>query len=139
MKSKLLYPILFSKKYTCTHILINEAVRDEYHHMWGACRDFAHEILKMDMRWRWLAERIDDFASQSTRYMMKRLPVWLLKSDSASGSLYRAIDSIKKTVVWVMNRWVSTLKNLFDPRYSFYTPTSFLVSFDESYTMEYIQ
>ena len=135
LKSRLLYPVLFSNKYTCSYILINEARKDENHHIWGACKDFGYEILKKDINWVWLAKRIDDFALLSTHYMMSRLSIWLWKAYFELGSLHKALNSIKDTVIWLMSRWVSTLKNLFDIRYSYHVPPSFLISFNENYTL----
>ncbi|GIT98819.1 hypothetical protein [Sulfurovum sp. TSL1] len=127
------YIYIFEKKYPGSIELIQSAIQDEYHLLWYLCKDFAAKMLTCNPSWQWLGLRIDDFSLLATQYMCKRLPVWIWRSNFELGSLCHVICSIEDTVRWLANRWVSTLKNLFDPRYSYHISPSFLTIFDEAY------
>ena len=127
------YIYVLTTYYDDPESLIHSAIKDKYHLLWHICKGYAAKMLICNSSWEWLATRIDDFSLLVTKYMCKRLPVWIWKSKFELGSLYHALDSIEKTINWLMNRWVSIIKNLFDPRYSYHIPSSFLISFDEDH------
>jgi len=125
-----LYTKLYTKKYTNTELLLNEIVKDEDHHFWAACRDVAEEQLK-HTRWKWLSQRIDDFALLTTQYMISRFRIWLQKARLGIGALAKHIDSLERTLEWLFARWISTIKNLFDPRYKFSIKINHIVKYEE--------
>lgn len=125
------YLKIFEKKYDYPIHLLRSAINDEYHLIWYMCKDYANRVLTRDPSWKWLATRIDDFSLLATQYMCRRLPIWVWKASFELGSLNKVLNSISETIIWIMNRWVSTLKNLFDSRYSFFVSHSFIIPFDE--------
>lgn len=119
MHVKEMYSLLFSQKWPDIDDFLYEVTLED-HPMWGAGgagREFAKEILKYDERWRWLAFRIDDFAVLIEESMRKKLSNWIWRSQLGIGSLSKHSDSTESIASWIMNRYVSELKNLFDPRY----------------------
>lgn len=129
------YIYLFEKKYQDSITLLLSSIEDEYHLLWYMCKDFAKKILMRDPNWQWLAIRLDDFSLLVTQYISSRMRIWIWRAGFELGALYKHLYSIKNTVRWLMSRWVSTLKNLFDIRYSYHVPPSFLMSFDEDYIL----
>jgi len=114
MKTKQLYVTLFEKKEKNSIALINNISNDSEHHFWGACRDFAREILIKSNNWRWLSYRVDDFAILAQKNMQKKLQKWLFKAMLKCSKM--PIDNLKSTILWLMDRFVAELKNLFDFR-----------------------
>ena len=114
MQTKQLYACLFAKKEKNSISLINNISNNSSHHFWGACRDFAREILTKSNSWRWLGNRIDDFATLAQENMQKKLQNWLFKAILKSSKM--PISDLKSTILWLLDRFVSELKNLFDFR-----------------------
>ncbi len=126
-----IYTELYTKKYRQTEVLLQEVINDKNHHFWDACRDIAEEKLQFT-RWKWLSRRIDDFAMEATRYISEKLYEWLRKARYGKGSLAKQIHSLRNTIEWLFERWVSVLKNLFDPRYKLYIPQSYILKYEDA-------
>jgi len=114
MKIKQLYIILFAEKNDDSANFITQISQDGDHLFWGACRDFASEILLIDKNWKWLGYRFDDFALEIQKNMQKKLQVWLFKAQLNSNKM--KIDTIENTIYWLLDRYVAEAKNLFDKR-----------------------
>jgi len=120
MNAKTLYPALFEKKYQDPIDFVNEVANNEKHPFWGsggAAREFAREILTKDAKWKWLGERLDDFAIITETNMRKKLKKWIFRAMLGRGSLAKNLCNTKGASKWLMDRYVAELKNLFDPRY----------------------
>lgn len=133
------YICILTTYYQDPKTLIQSAIKDEYHLLWDICKDYATKILSSNSSWHWLATRIDDFSLLATQYMCKRLPLWIWKSHFELGSMYRVINNMEKTINWLMNRWISSLKNLFDTRYTYHISPNFTISFEETYMIGEMQ
>jgi hypothetical protein len=114
MKTKQLYIKLLAQKEKNSIEFINKISLNSNHHFWGAARDFSKEILSANLSWKWLSYRIDDFASIAQRIMQEKLQPWLFKAQLECGKM--KINNIYNTISWLLDRFVSELKNLFDPR-----------------------
>lgn len=98
---------------------------------WDCCRDFSKEILRKNESWRWLSFRVDDFAINIERNMIKKLEKW-----SKKGSLSKIIQCLESTINWLFDRYVNLLKNLFDPRYLTHLKTSHIIDIDDCEIIE---
>jgi len=132
MSNRLYYSKVLINYYGTTDELIDAVIKDEYHILWFACRDYARRILLRDPNWKLIALRIDDFVLEATRHMIRQLPQWRWKAGFEVGSLHKHLSSVEDTILWMIKRWVSVLKNLFDVRYKNYIKTSYLVAYDEA-------
>jgi hypothetical protein len=133
------YICILSRHYGDPITLIQSAIKDEYHLLWHICKDCAIKNMSSNSSWYWLATRIDDFSLLATQYMCKRLPVWIWKSHFLLGSICNVLDDTGKTIRWLINRWISSIKNLFDARYSYHILPFFTISFEETYMTKEIQ
>jgi len=120
-----LYTNLLINKYDDTSIFLIE-IRNENHIFWQICRDFSKEILCHSNAWNWLSFRVDDFASIIERDMIDKPEKWLKK-----GSLSKRSNSLEKTIHWLFDRHVNSLKNLFDSRYKNSLEFTILVNFED--------
>lgn len=119
MYAKKLYPLLFSQKWPDSLEFLNSILNAE-HPIWGAGganREFAREILSRDRSWSWLSYRIDDFSEVVEQNMRQKIPKWKFRAQLGQGSLAHVIDDTQNVSIWLMNRYISELKNLFDSRY----------------------
>jgi hypothetical protein len=64
--------------------------------------------------------------------MVKRLKTWVIKSKTGRGALAKQIHNIENTIKWLFERWISILKNLFDPRYKLYIPESYILKYEDA-------
>jgi len=118
--AKELYPALFSKKWKEPIAFLQEVASLEEHPFWGsggAGREFAREILRTDSSWEWLSSRVDDFACLIERKMRLKLNKWIFRAMLGCGGLASKLCSTEQAAIWLMDRYVGELKNLFDPRY----------------------
>ena len=123
MVAKELYPALFSKKWKEPIEFLQEVAAKEEHPFWGsggAGREFAREILRIDNSWEWLSQRIDDFACLVERKMRLKLHKWIFRAMLDVGGLSTKLCSTEQATIWLMDRYVAELKNLFDQRYKDY-------------------
>lgn len=121
--AKELYPILFAKKWKDPIIFLQDIVKTDEHPFWGsggAGREFAREILRTDSSWEWLANRVDDFACLIEQKMRMKLNKWIFKALLDCGGLASKLCNTEQATIWLMDRYVAELKNLFDPRYKDY-------------------
>lgn len=118
--AKELYSILFEKKWKDPIIFLQDVASRKEHPFWGsggAGREFAREILRTDSSWEWLSSRVDDFASLIERKMRMKLNKWIFKALLDCGGLASKLCSTEQATIWLMDRYVAELKNLFDVRY----------------------
>ena len=118
--AKELYPALFSKKWQDPIAFLQDVAGREEHPFWGsggAGREFAREILRTDSSWEWLSSRVDDFACLIERKMRLKLNKWIFRAMLDCGGLASKLCSTEQAAIWLMDRYVGELKNLFDPRY----------------------
>lgn len=120
LHNKELYPFLFAEKWSDPVEFVQDVASDEQNPFWGsggAAREYAKEVLKFDNQWKWLAYRVDDFACLIENTMRLKINKWLFKALLGCGGLAKKICSTEEAAKWLMNRYVSELKNLFDTRY----------------------
>jgi hypothetical protein len=120
MISKELYPLLFAKRWPDPIAFVEDVASKIENPFWGsggAAREYAKEILIIDNQWQWLAHRVDDFASLVENNMRLKLNKWLFRALLGCGGLASRICSTEEATKWLMDRYISELKNLFDPRY----------------------
>lgn len=120
MITKELYPFLFAKKWKDPILFLQDVASRKEHPFWGsggAGREFAREILRTDSSWEWLSSRVDDFASLIERKMRMKLNKWIFKALLDCGGLASKLCSTEQATIWLMDRYVAELKNLFDVRY----------------------
>lgn len=123
---KQLYKDLLVKKYNGNTVLFIANIKDIDSIFWGCCRDFSKEILRTNNTWRWLSFRVDDFAKIVEEDMIYKLNKWLNK-----GSLSKQLGNLEGTINWLFDRYVNSLKNLFDGRYKLSISPSFLSNLDD--------
>lgn len=118
--AKELYPLLFAKRWPEPIAFVEDVASKIENPFWGsggAAREYAKEILKIHNQWQWLAYRVDDFACLIENTMRLKINKWLFKALLGCGGLAKKICSTEEAAKWLMNRYVSELKNLFDTRY----------------------
>jgi len=121
MYAKELYPMLFVKKWPNPDIFL-EKIQNIEHPFWGAggaARTFAQEILLNgnQINWRFLAERIDDISVLVEVEMLKKLPMMIWKAHLRQNAMSKHIMSTEDLTRFLLDRYVSELKNILDPRY----------------------
>lgn len=136
---KELYPKLFAKKWKEPVAFLKDVALKEEHPFWGsggAGREFAREILRTDSRWKWLGNRVDDFACLIEEKMRMKLNKWIFKALLDVGGLSNKLCSTEQATEWLMDRYVSELKNLFDNRYKNYIKIDeiFIESYEDGKT-----
>ena len=120
MVAKELYPFLFARKWKDPILFLQDVAAKEEHPFWGSGgggREFAREILRTDSSWEWLSSRVDDFACLIERKMRLKLNKWIFRAMLDVGGLATKLCSTEQAAIWLMDRYVAELKNLFDPRY----------------------
>jgi len=120
MVAKELYPFLFARKWKDPILFLQDVAAKEEHPFWGSGgggREFAREILRTDSSWEWLSSRVDDFACLIERKMRLKLNKWIFRAMLDVGGLSTKLCSTEQAAIWLMDRYVAELKNLFDPRY----------------------
>jgi len=120
------YRDLIVRKYDGDIDLFIKDIRDINSIFWGCCRDFSKEILRTSSNWRWLSFRVDDFAKIVEEDMIYKLNKWLNK-----GSLSNRLGNLEGIINWLFDRYVNSLKNLFDGRYKLSLSPSFLSNLDD--------
>lgn len=118
--AKKLYPALFDKKWPEPISFLQDVAAKEEHPFWGsggAGREFAKEILKNDAKWAWLGDRVDDFACLIEKRMRLKLNKWIFRALLDCGGLAKKLCNTEEAAKWLMDRYISELKNLFDVRY----------------------
>jgi len=132
MEYRKIYIELYSKKYNDVNKLLTDISINTSHQFWDICRDCAEEILIKDKIWEGVAHRIDDFAILVHEYMCENLAGWLWKAQLGVGALSNHLESVSTAIKWVICRWISMLKNLFDTRYKFHIDSSYIVEYKEA-------
>lgn len=120
------YRDLIVRKYDGDIDLFIKDIRDINSIFWGCCRDFSKEMLRTSSNWRWLSFRVDDFAKIVEEDMIHKLEKWLKK-----GSLSKQLGNLEGIINWLFDRYVNSLKNLFDGRYKLSLSPSFLSGLDD--------
>lgn len=118
--AKEIYPLLYARKWNEPITFVQEVATNEQHLFWGSGgggREFAREILKTETRWKWLANRVDDFACLIEIKMRLKLNKWLFRAMLDCGGLAPKLCTTEQATIWLMDRYVAELKNLFDDRY----------------------
>ncbi|RLA77785.1 MAG: hypothetical protein DRG78_16595 [Epsilonproteobacteria bacterium] len=123
--TKQFYTNLLKYKYNDTSSFLIE-IRNENHIFWEICRDFTKEILLSQYSWNWLGYRVDDFALIVEKHIIEKLDKWSKKS-----SLSKHSKSLEGTIIWLFDRHVNSLKNLFDKRYKNSIDFTILLDFEE--------
>ncbi len=123
---KQFYRDLLVKKHNRDIDSFIEDIKDIDSIFWGCCRDFSKEILRTSNTWRWLSFRVDDFSITVEEDMISKLERWLKKS-----SLSKQANNLENTITWLFDRYVNSLKNLFDNKYKLSISPSFLSNFDD--------
>jgi len=113
--------MLFEKRWPDPDIFLNE-IKDKEHPLWGpggAGRTFAYEILGKgnQTNWRFLAEKIDDLSILVEREMLKKLPMMVWKAYLGQNAMAKHLMSTTTLTRFLLDRYVSELKNILDPRY----------------------
>ena len=112
VKSLHLYTSLFAKKVQTSDEFIDQIINPE-HPFYGAARDIAREILSKTENWRWLADRIDDFAAEVEKEVAKKTQKWKMRAILSTSKM--PLSSPKNTIKWLFERMINEYKNLFDP------------------------
>ena len=128
--TKQFYIDLLINKYNDTSLFLME-IRDENHIFWEISREFSIEILYHSHSWNWLSYRVDDFAKIIEIDMIDKVDKW-----SKKGSLSKNLNSLEKTIVWLLDRHVNSLKNLFDQRYANSIHFTILINLEEEVVRE---
>lgn len=123
--TKQFYTDLLMNKYDDSSSFLIE-IRDLNHIFWEVCREFSKEILISNVSWYWLGYRVDDFAKIIEIDMIDKVEKW-----SKKGSLSKYSNSLEKTIIWLFDRHVNSLKNLFDKRYTNSIDFTILVDCEE--------
>ncbi|RLA80268.1 MAG: hypothetical protein DRG78_11310 [Epsilonproteobacteria bacterium] len=123
--TKQFYTDLLMNKYDESSSFLIE-IRDLNHVFWEVCREFSKEILISNASWYWLGYRVDDFAKIIEIDMINKMEKW-----SEKGSLSKYLNSLEKTIIWLLDRHVNALKNLFDKRYTNSIDFTILVDYEE--------
>ena len=124
--TKQFYTNLLVNKYNDNVSSFLIEIRDINHMFWGICREFTKDILMSNVSWHWLGYRIDDFAKIIEIDMINKMEKWSEKS-----SLSKHSNSLEKTIIWLLDRHVNALKNLFDTRYTNSIDFTILVDYEE--------
>ncbi|MBN2896966.1 MAG: hypothetical protein JXK05_13860 [Campylobacterales bacterium] len=126
-----IYAMLISNQNINPYEFLDQIIHNEKHIFWGVARDVAAEKLMLCSQWRWLGLRIDDVGFLVEEEMWLRFPYWIRRAELGKGSLTRHMQNTHSLVLWIFERYISTLKNLFDPRYRFYLSLPKLTSYSE--------
>lgn len=129
MNSKNLYTSLLMRKYDDPLKLIIDIANDRNHIFWGCARDFATEILSKDKQWYWTVPNIDDYGLLVEENI--NLLKWIIWAKKGKGALSKRLTSIYDLISWLLARYVNSIKNLFDPRYSNHIRPIKFVQYDE--------
>lgn len=108
-----LYIQLFAKKMQTSDQFIDQ-ITDPNHQFYGAARDIAREILSKTENWKWLSERIDDFAVIVEQDVAKKVQKWKMRAILANGKM--PLCDPMSTIKWLFERMINEYKNLFDPK-----------------------
>ena len=113
VKSLPLYTELFAQKVESSDEFIDQ-ITDPQHPFYGACRDVAREILSKTEggKWRWLAERIDDFGGEVEETVARKVQKWKMRAILSTGKM--PLCDPQSTIKWLFERMISEYKNLFD-------------------------
>ncbi len=107
-----LYIKLFAKTVKNSDQFIDQ-ITDPNHQFYGAARDIAREILSKTENWKWLADRIDDFALDVENDVAKKVQKWKMRAILSNGRM--PLYDPKSTIKWLFERMINEYKNLFDP------------------------
>ncbi len=110
-KSLQIYVSLFAKTVKSSDEFIDQITNQE-HPFFGAARDVAREILSKTENWKWLADRIDDFAAEVEKEVAKKVQKWKIRAILSTGKM--PLCSPQKTIKWLFERMLNEYKNLFD-------------------------
>jgi len=110
-KSLQIYVSLFAKKVKSSDEFIDQITNLE-HPFFGAARDVAREILSKTENWKWLADRIDDFAAEVEKDVAKKVQKWKMRAILSTGKM--PLCDPQSTIKWLFERMVNEYKNLFN-------------------------
>jgi len=110
-KSLHLYVQLFSKTVKSSDEFIDQITNPE-HLFYSSARDVSREILAKTENWKWLSERLDDFAAEVERDVAKKVQRWKLRAILTTGKM--PLCNPHKTIKWLFERMTNEYKNIFD-------------------------
>ena len=114
--------ILLTKKYNNVYNLLKDLANDKEHSLFIFTKDFAREILSKDTSFCWLVDKIDDLnnlvVKQIQDFLKKYYLEVLFPTKINKLTIYLQKNNVAAAVKWLMQRYINTLKNLFDKRSS---------------------
>jgi len=113
---------LLTKKYNNVKDLLEDIASNEEHALFVFAKDFAREMLARDFRYNWLIDKVDDLNSLVVKQLQDFIKKYYLNvlfvTKVNKLTIYLQKNDVKNAVAWLMQRYVSLLKNLFDKRSS---------------------
>ena len=113
---------LLTKKYNNVYNLLRDLANNEEHALFVFARDFAREILQKDLKYAWLVDKVDDLNNLVVKQMQNFIKKYYLEvlfpTKINKLTIYLQQNNIAATVKWLMQRYINTLKNIFDKRSS---------------------
>jgi len=113
---------LLTKKYNNVNVLLKDLASNEEHALFVFAKDFAREILSKDEKWHWLTDKVDDLNNlvikQIQDFIKKYYLQVLFPTKLNKLTICLQTNNVKAAVKWLMQRYINTLKNLFDKRSS---------------------
>jgi len=114
--------ILLTKKYNNVYNLLKDLANDKEHSLFIFTKDFAREILSKDTSFCWLVDKIDDLnnlvVKQIQDFLKKYYLEVLFPTKINKLTIFLQKNNVAAAIKWLMQRYVSILKNLFDKRSS---------------------
>ena len=113
---------LIANKYKNVEILLKDITSNEEHALFVFAKDFAREILQKDLKYNWLADKVDDLNSLVVKNLQNYLKTYyinvLFVTKANKLTIYLQNNNVAAAVKWLIERYVNNLKNLFDKRSS---------------------
>ena len=113
---------LLTKKYNNVKDLLEDIASNEEHALFVFARDFAIEILSKDEKYFWLVDKVDYLntlvVTNIQNFIKKNYLEVLFTVKTNKLTFYLQTNNVKNAIKWLMQRYVNSLKNLFDKRSS---------------------
>jgi len=113
---------LLTKKYNNVKDLLEDIASNEEHALFVFARDFAIEILSKDEKYFWLVDKVDYLntlvVTNIQNFIKKNYLEVLFPVKTNKLTFYLQTNNVKNAIKWLMQRYVNSLKNLFDKRSS---------------------
>ena len=113
---------LLTKKYNNVKDLLEDIASNEEHALFVFARDFAIEILSKDEKYSWLVDKVDYLntlvVTNIQNFIKKNYLEVLFTVKTNKLTFYLQTNNVKNAIKWLMQRYVNSLKNLFDKRSS---------------------